>query len=159
MANPKTNAIRILEREKIPCTLHSYDAGDGHIDGRSVAQKTGQDPARVYKTLVTRGHSGGHYVFVLPVEGELDLKKAARVVGEKSVEMLPVADLLKTTGYVRGGCSPIGMKKPFPTVFHQEAAQQPYILVSAGKIGLQIQASAQDLARACGGQFADLLAE
>lgn len=159
MANLKTNAIRILEREKIPCTLHSYDAADGHIDGLSVAQKTGQDPARVYKTLVTRGHSGGHYVFVIPVDRELDLKKAARVVGEKSVEMLPVADLLKTTGYIRGGCSPIGMKKLFPTVFHQEATEQPYILVSAGKIGFQIQASAQDLARVCGGQFADLLAQ
>ena len=157
MANLKTNAIRILEREKIPCTLHSYDAADGHIDGLSVAQKTGQDPARVYKTLVTRGHSGGHYVFVIPVDRELDLKKAARVVGEKSVEMLPVADLLKTTGYIRGGCSPVGMKKQYPTVFHETALDYDTIYISGGRIGAQVELAPRALLELLGASTADII--
>ena len=124
MSTPKTNAMRMLDKEKIPYQMHTYDASDGHIDGAAVARKVGMDPAKVFKTLVTRGHSGSYYVCVLPVERELDLKKAAKVFSEKSLEMIPVAQLLPTTGYVRGGCSPIGMKKRFATVFDELAKQQ-----------------------------------
>ena len=122
----KTNVMRTLEQKKIP-----YDP-NGPIDGVSVAQALGQDPACVFKTLVTRGASGGYYVFDIPVVENLDLKKAARAVGEKSVAMLPQKELLPLTGYVHGGCSPVGMKKQFPTVFHATAADLPAIMVSAG---------------------------
>ena len=111
MAQPKTNAMRMLDKAKVNYTFHEYDHSDGAIDGVAVAAKLGQDPARVFKTLVTQGASRAFYVFVIPVAEELALKAAARAVGEKSVAMLHVADLLKTTGYVRGGCSPVGMKK------------------------------------------------
>ena len=127
MSTPKTNAMRMLDKEKIPYQMHTYDASDRHIDGAAVARKVGMDPAKVFKTLVTRGHSGSYYVCVLPVERELDLKKAAKVFGEKSLEMIPVAQLLPTTGYVRGGCSPIGMKKRFATVFDELAKEQKII--------------------------------
>ena len=150
MSTPKTNAMRMLDKEKIPYQMHIYDASDGHIDGAAVARKVGMDPAKVFKTLVTRGQ---------PVERELDLKKAAKVFGEKSLEMIPVAQLLPTTGYVRGGCSPIGMKKRFATVFDELAKQQKTIVVSGGKIGLQIEARPDDLAKAIGGIFAPIVAE
>lgn len=159
MSTPKTNAMRMLDKEKIPYQMHTYDASDGHIDGAAVARKVGMDPAKVFKTLVTRGHSGSYYVCVLPVERELDLKKAAKVFGEKSLEMIPVAQLLPTTGYVRGGCSPIGMKKHFATAFDELAKQQETIVVSGGKIGLQIEARPDDLAKASGGIFAPIVAE
>lgn len=159
MSTPKTNAMRMLDKEKIPYQMHTYDASDGHIDGAVVARKVGMDPAKVFKTLVTRGHSGSYYVCVLPVERELDLKKAAKVFGEKSLEMIPVAQLLPTTGYVRGGCSPIGMKKRFATAFDELAKQQETIVVSGGKIGLQIEARPDDLAKASGGIFAPIVAE
>lgn len=133
----KTNVMRTLEQKKIPYTPHTYDP-NGPIDGVSVAQALGQDPACVFKTLVTRGASGGYYVFDIPVAENLDLKKAARAVGEKSVAMLPQKELLPLTGYVHGGCSPVGMKKLFPTVFHETAASLPVIMVSAGKLGHQI---------------------
>ena len=120
----KTNVMRTLEQKKIPYTPHTYDP-NGPIDGVSVAQALGQDPACVFKTLVTRGASGGYYVFDIPVAENLDLKKAARAVGEKSVAMLPQKELLPLTGYVHGGCSPVGMKKQFPTVFHATAADPP----------------------------------
>ena len=134
----KTNVMRTLEQKKIPYTAHSYDP-EGPIDGVSVAQTLGQPPERVFKTLVTKGASGAYYVFDIPVAENLDLKKAARAVGEKSIAMLPQKELLGLTGYVHGGCSPVGMKKQFPTVFHETAAEYDTICVSAGKIGYQVE--------------------
>ena len=136
----KTNVMRTLEQKKIPYTAHSYDP-EGPIDGVSVAQTLGQPPEQVFKTLVTKGASGAYYVFDIPVAENLDLKKAAKAVGEKSVAMLPQKELLPLTGYVHGGCSPIGMKKQFPTVLHGSAMQFDTICFSAGRIGLQIEAS------------------
>ena len=141
MAEAKTNAMRMLDRAGIPYRTWSYDHGDGKIDGLSVAAKLGQDPDRVFKTLVTRGASGGYFVFVIPVALELDLKKAARAVGEKSVAMIPVAEINKATGYIRGGCSPVGMKKRYPTVFDRRAESLPTVIVSGGRIGSQLEAS------------------
>lgn len=151
----KTNAMRILEREKIPCQMHRYNAEDGEIDGMSVARKTGRDPARVYKTLVARGASGGVLVFCIPVDAELDLKKAAKAAKEKSIAMLPVAALNETTGYVRGGVSPVGMKKNYPTFLSAEATKHESILVSGGRVGLQIEMAPQDLLRVCRAQLVD----
>ena len=153
----KTNAMRILDREKISYTAHEYEHKDGAIDGVSVAQKLGQDVNAVFKTLVTKGHSGGYFVFDIPVEAELDLKKAARAVGEKAIELVHVKELLGLTGYVRGGCSPVGMKKQFPTVFHEMAEIIPTILVSAGKIGWQIECAPADLIALVGASTADLV--
>ena len=141
MAEAKTNAMRMLDRAGIPYRTWSYDHGDGKIDGLSVAAKLGQDPDRVFKTLVTRGASGGYFVFVIPVALELDLKKAARAVGEKSVAMIPVAEINKVTGYIRGGCSPVGMKKRYPTVFDRRAESLPTVIVSGGRIGSQLEAA------------------
>ncbi len=153
MKKEKTNAMRMLDRAKIDYEQVSYDTQDGHIDGASVAKKMGQNPKQVFKTLVTKGHSGNHFVFVIPVEAELDLKKAAQSVGEKNVEMIPVADLLKTTGYIRGGCSPVGMKKVFRTVIDESALSQPKIFVSGGRIGLQICLAPLDLQKAIAASF------
>ena len=158
MGIPKTNEMRILEKEKISYEMHTYDASDGHIDGAAVARKVGMDPAKVFKTLVTKGHSGNYFVCVLPVEHELNLKKAAKVFGEKSLEMIPVAQINAVTGYIRGGCSPIGMKKNYRTVFDSSAQAQETMVVSGGKIGFQIEAKPDDLLRACGGVYADVLA-
>ena len=154
----KTNVMRTLEQKKIPYTPHTYDP-NGPIDGVSVAQALGQDPACVFKTLVTRGASGGYYVFDIPVAENLDLKKAARAVGEKSVAMLPQKELLPLTGYVHGGCSPVGMKKQFPTVFHETAELFDTICVSAGKIGAQVEVAPADLIALLGAQTADVTAE
>ncbi len=159
MAMPKTNAMRILEKEKIPYEMHTYDATDGHIDGAAVARKVGMDPAKVFKTLVTKGHSGNYFVCVLPVERELNLKKAAKAFGEKSLEMIPVAQINAVTGYIRGGCSPVGMKKNYRTIFDLLAQQQETMVVSGGKIGFQIEAKPDDLLKACGGMYADIVAE
>ena len=152
----KTNVMRILEREQIAFTAHVYDP-DGGIDGMSVAQKLGQDPDRVYKTLVTLGKSRGLYVFVIPVAEELDLKKAAHACGEKSIEMLHVKDLLAHTGYVRGGCSPIGMKKAYPTYVEELAQLCDTLCVSAGKIGAQVELAPDDLVRLCGASYQPLI--
>ena len=142
----KTNAMRLLEAAKIPYIMHTYPHKDGEsVDGVLVAGKLGQPIERVFKTLVTKGTSGDFAVFVIPVGEELNLKKAAKAVGEKSVEMIAVKDLLKTTGYIRGGCSPIGMKKPFQTVVHESALLQDTIIFSGGKIGFQIEMSPHDL--------------
>ncbi len=149
----KTNGMRMLETAKIPYTKHTYETDDGHIDGVSVAKKLGQNPKEVYKTLVTKGHSKEHFVFVIPVEAELDLKKAAKAVGEKNVEMIPVADLLKTTGYIRGGCSPVGMKKLFKTVIDISAEDLEIMYVSGGKIGLQVCLSPIDLKKITNANF------
>ena len=154
----KTNVMRILDQKKIPYTPHTYDP-NGPIDGVSVAQALGQDPACVFKTLVTRGASGGYYVFDIPVAENLDLKKAARAVGEKSVAMLPQKELLPLTGYVHGGCSPVGMKKQFPTVFHETVELFDTICVSAGKIGAQVEVAPADLIALLGAQTADITAE
>ena len=139
MAEAKTNAMRMLDRGKIPYTVHTYDHSDGKIDGVSVAAKVGIEPERVYKTLVTRGSGGGYFVFVIPVALELDLKKAARAVGEKSVAMIRVDEINKVTGYIRGGCSPVGMKKAYPAIFHETALEHETIYISAGKIGAQVE--------------------
>lgn len=155
----KTNAMRILDRTGAAYEIHTYDPADGKIDGSSVAAKLGQDARRVFKTLVTHGKGGGYFVFVLPVNGELDLKKAAAAVGEKSVEMIPAADLCRVTGYIRGGCSPVGMKKLFPTVFHSSASRFDTIIVSGGRIGCQIEAPPAALLSLTRGKTAELLRE
>ena len=154
----KTNVMRTLEQKKIAYTAHAYDP-DGPIDGVSVAAALGQDPAHVFKTLVTKGASGGYYVFDIPVAENLDLKKAAKAVGEKSVAMLPQKELLPLTGYVHGGCSPVGMKKLFPTVFHETAASLPVIMVSAGKLGHQIACDPKALLALVRADTADIITE
>ena len=154
MAQAKTNAQRMLEKEKIPYLAHTYETEDGHIDGVSVAHKMGIDPTVVFKTLVTRGASRGIYVFVVPVALELNLKAAARAVGEKSVEMIAVKEITPLTGYIRGGCSPIGMKKHYPTVVDESARLLKRMIVSAGRIGDQIELAPGDLQKATGCSFA-----
>lgn len=154
----KTNVMRLLDQRKVPYTPHTYPHGDGEApDGVTVARSLGLDPDRVFKTLVTKGASGGYYVFDIPVAATLDLKKAARAVGEKSVAMLPSKELLPLTGYVHGGCSPVGMKKPFPTVFHRSALDQETILVSAGKIGFQVEVRPGDLIALVGAKAEDVV--
>ncbi len=140
----KTNVMRTLDQKKIPYTAFSYDP-NGPIDGVSVAAETGLDAASVFKTLVTKGASGAYYVFDIPVAENLDLKKAAKAVGEKSIAMLPQKELLPLTGYVHGGCSPVGMKKQFPTVFHETVNDLELVAVSAGKIGHQVQVKPAEL--------------
>ena len=152
----KTNVMRTLEQKKLPYTAHSYDP-DGPIDGVSVAQTLGQPPERVFKTLVTKAASVAYYVFDIPVAENLDLKKAARAVGEKSVAMLPQKELLGLTGYVHGGCSPVGMKKQLPTVFHETALLYDTICVSAGKIGAQVECSPQALIALLRAKTADVI--
>ena len=153
----KTNVMRLLDQKKVPYTPHTYPHGDDAVDGVTVAQMTGMDPAKVFKTLVARGASKTPYVFVIPVACELDLKKAAKAVGVKNVEMIHVADINKITGYVRGGCSPVGMKKRYRTVFDASAQNCDTILVSAGRIGWQIEAKPEDLAKVSGAVFADIV--
>ena len=139
----KTNVMRILDQKKVPYTPHFYEEGQGPEGTREygvhVAQALGQDPERTFKTLVARGASGGYYVFDIPTPDSLDLKKAAKAAGEKSVELLAVKDITAVTGYIRGGCSPVGMKKPYPTIFHETALEFETIYVSAGKIGAQVE--------------------
>lgn len=153
----KTNVMRILDQKKVPYTPHAYPAGDAAPDGVTVARLLGQNPDAVFKTLVAKGASGGYYVFDIPVADTLDLKKAAKAVGEKSVAMLPAKELLPLTGYVHGGCSPVGMKKRFTTVFHQSCLDQPAICVSAGKVGFQVEVSPADLITLVGASAADLI--
>ena len=147
----KTNVMRILDQKKITYIPHEYDPGT--TDGRSVAALTGRDPATVFKTLVTVGTSKRNYVFVIPVHLELDLKKAAKAVGEKSIAMIKQVELLPLTGYVHGGCSPVGMKKLFRTVIHESAAELPQMLVSAGRIGAQVELAPADLAKLVRAEF------
>ena len=155
----KTNVMRILEQKKVPYTAHAYPVEDSASDGVTVARMLGQDPDAVFKTLVAKGASGGHYVFDIPVAAALDLKKAARAVGEKSVTMLPSRELLPVTGYVHGGCSPVGMKKRFPTVFHESCLERETICVSAGKVGFQVEVSPRALIALVDGMTADVTAE
>ena len=152
----KTNAMRMLEKLKIPYEYLTYECPE-FVSGISTADITGLPHELVYKTLVTTGKSGEHFVFVIPIEAELDLKKAARAVGEKSVEMLPVKEITKVTGYVRGGCTAIGMKKKFPAVLDESARALDRIYVSGGKIGMQLKLSPEDLRRAAGADYADVL--
>ena len=152
----KTNVMRVLEQHNIPYTAHFYPA-DGPIDGVSVAAFLGQDPEQVFKTLVTKAASGNYYVFDIPVAENLDLKKAAKAVGEKSIAMIPQKDLLPLTGYIHGGCSPVGMKKQFPTVFHEDAVLYETVCVSAGKIGLQAELSPVELMALIGAETADII--
>ena len=151
MSEFKTNVMRILEKAKIDYAAHEYPHGKDAVDGISVAKLLGQNP------FVTKGVSGSYFVFVVPVAAELDLKKAAKSVGEKSVEMIHVKDILKVTGYIRGGCSPIGMKKQYPTVFHESCLNNPNIIVSAGKIGYQIDLDPQTLIEFTKGKCADII--
>ena len=152
----KTNAMRILERNKIPYEAKTYES-DGFIDGVSTADQLGLPHELVYKTLVTVGKTKAYYVFVIPIEEEIDFKKAAKAVGEKSLEMLHLKDLTTVTGYVRGGCTSIGMKKQFPTIIHDAAQSLDEIIVSGGRIGLQLKLKPEDLRKAANAQFADVI--
>ena len=153
----KTNVMRILEQKGIPFTPHTYPHEEGvAVDGASVARSLGQDPECVFKTLVARGASKAIYVFDIPVEDTLDLKKAAKAVGEKSIEMIHQAELLPLTGYVHGGCSPVGMKKQFKTVIDDSAQDLEAMVVSAGKIGFQVELSPADLAGLVRARFAPI---
>ena len=154
----KTNVMRILEQKKIKYTAHSYINTDA-VSGVDVAAALNENPDKVFKTLVTVAKSGKNYVFVIPVAKELDLKKAARAVGEKSIDMLKSKELLPLTGYIHGGCSPIGMKKQFVTVFDKSAENIETIIVSAGKIGYQIELAPKDLIELVGAKTAEITAD
>lgn len=151
----KTNVMRILDKKKIEYRHYCY-VETGETSGEKVAALLGQNPDRVFKTLVTVGKTGEHYVFVIPVNRELDLKKAAKAVGEKSIDMLKAKELLGLTGYVHGGCSPIGMKKFFRTTVHETAKDYETIFFSAGKVGYQVETASENLARVIRLSYADL---
>lgn len=155
MAETKTNAVRIVEAHGIEYRLHTYPCREA-ADGVTVAGMLGVPCERVYKTLVTQGKSGAHFVFVVPVAAELDLKKAARSVDEKAVSMIPVKEINKVTGYVRGGCSPVGMKKQLVTRIDESAVIQERIFVSAGRIGQQMELSPDSIVEITGARYADI---
>lgn len=157
MAQVKTNAMRILDSKNIDFKVSTYDIKDGKIDGVSVAEKIGRDITEVYKTLVTQGSSRTLYVFVIPVAEELDMKKAAKAAGEKSIEMIPVKDITKHTGYIKGGCSPVGMKKLYNTFINNTAEELKTIIVSGGKVGVQIELNPTDLINVVEGKFEDII--
>ena len=152
----KTNAMRILDKNKIPYEIINYEC-DEFIDGLHTAEATGAPVEQSFKTLVMQGKSKQYYVFVLPIAEEVDLKVAAKTVGEKSVEMIHVKDITAITGYVRGGCTPLGMKKQYPTFIHEAAKEQDKITVSGGRLGLQITLSPDDLCRAAKAEYADII--
>lgn len=154
----KTNAVRILDRNKINYELLTYEC-DEFIDGLHTAEKTGAPVEQTYKTLVMQGKSKKYYVFVIPIAEEVDLKAAARSVGEKSVEMIHVKDITAITGYVRGGCSPLGMKKQFPTVIDSTAEVFDQMYVSGGRIGTSVRLNPKDLAHVVRAEFADIIAK
>lgn len=154
----KTNAMRLLERNKIPYEVLNYEC-DEFIDGLHTAEATGAPVEQSFKTLVMQGKSGQFYVYVVPIADEVDLKAAAKAVGEKSVEMIHVKDITKITGYVRGGCSPLGMKKMFPTVIDESAKNFAEIYVSGGRIGLTLKMKPQDLVAVTNAQLVDIQAE
>lgn len=153
MSIVKTNAMRLLDKAGVSYKTHGYDDLDGLIDGISVAGKIGRPPSQVFKTLVTQGASKNYHVFIIPVDYELDLKAAAKAAGEKSIEMIKVSDIVKVTGYIRGGCSPLAMKKQYKTILDSSAADQETIIVSAGRIGSQIELASGDLLYMVGGQL------
>ena len=152
----KTNAARLLDRAKIAYELIPYRVDEEHLAATHVAEQLGEDVAAVFKTLVLRCYRTGHFVCVVPGDHEVDLKAAARISGNKKADLIPVRELLPTTGYIRGGCSPIGMKKPFPTIFHISVLQHSVIYISAGVRGLQIRIAPQDLLRFVGGETAEI---
>ncbi len=152
----KTNAMRFLDKNKIDYTFQTYQC-DEFIDGVHCAEALGQPPDETFKTLVAQGKSGNYYCFLLPVALELDLKKAAKSVGEKSVALIHVKDITKVTGYVRGGCTPIGMKKQFMTVIHESAGNLPLFYISGGRIGTQIRLSPAELAKSINAKFEDII--
>ncbi len=154
----KTNAMRILDKNKIAYTVNSYEC-DEFIDGVHVADKLGQSYEQSFKTIVTVGKSKNYYVFVLPVHREIDLKKAAKCAGEKSVEMIHVKELQGITGYIRGGCTSIGMKKNYPVFIHRSALDFDTIIISGGRIGLQLLLAPQDLAKVTNGSFEEIVAD
>lgn len=152
----KTNAMRILEKEKISFICHTYEC-DEFIDGIQIADMLSLPHEKVYKTLVTIGNSKNYFVFVIPVARELDLKKAAKAVGEKSVSMIHVKDINQVTGYIRGGCTAVGMKKQYVTRLDESARSKDKIYVSGGRIGSQIELKPDDLLKACRGEYADII--
>lgn len=155
-APEKTNVCRLLDAAKIKYEIRTYEP-DATMRGEEIAAILGEDTARAFKTLVTEGRSGEHYVFVIPVDSELDLKKAAKAAGEKSVTMIKQKELLPLTGYVHGGCSPVGMKKQFKTFIHESAETFDHMYVSAGKVGWQIKIAPEDLKKASRSSFADVV--
>ncbi|MDE6377602.1 MAG: Cys-tRNA(Pro) deacylase [Duncaniella sp.] len=152
----KTNAARLLDRAGIPYELIPYTVDPDNLAATHVAEELGEDISRVFKTLVLHGDRVGHIVCVVPGNAEVDLKKAAAVAGDKKVEMIPMKELLPLTGYIRGGCSPIGMKKPFPTFFHSTAGDFDFIYVSAGQRGLQLKINPRQLIDYCGATLSDI---
>lgn len=154
--NEKTNVMRVLEQHKIPYEGHNY-LDSGAVSGMEVASALEETPEMVFKTLVTVGKTGNHYVFLVPVDKELNLKRAASSVGEKSIEMIKAKELLPLTGYIHGGCSPIGMKKQFPTVIHESAAQFEKIFFSGGKIGFQVEVKLEDIKKVLNYELADIV--
>ena len=159
MAEQKTNVMRLLEQKKIKYTAREYPHGDEPVDGVTVAESLGQPVEKVFKTLVARGASKKIYVFDIPVAEELDLKKAAKAVGEKSIAMIHVKEITELTGYVRGGCSPVGMKKQYPTVFHESCLAEDTIMVSAGKIGYQAELAPEELIKLTRASTADIIVD
>ncbi len=154
----KTNVMRVLDGKKISYKSHMYEP-DARLSGEEIAGILGEDADKVFKTLVTQGKTGQYYVFVIPVKAELDLKKADKAVSEKSVSMIPQKELLPLTGYVHGGCSPIGMKKSFPTVIHESASNYEEIFFSAGKVGYQVEVAVKDIEKVVRYTFADVCTE
>lgn len=154
----KTNAMRILDKNKISYEVLQYECSE-FIDGLHVAEKTAAPVAQSFKTLVLKGKSNQYYVFVVPIAKEIDLKKGARVVGEKSIEMIPVKDITAVTGYVRGGCSPLGMKKQYPVIIHETASAYDKIYISGGKIGVTIVLNPSDLVKVINGQYENVVME
>ncbi len=159
MAEKKTNAMRLLDTMKIPYEVRTYEVDEEALDGVHAAMMLDEDPDTVFKTLVTRGDDRQYYVFVIPVKEEIDLKKAARAVGVKSIEMIHVRELLPLTGYIRGGCSPVGMKKQFVTVFDETVLLFEKVFVSGGRRGVQICVTPDDLVRASSGKIAAVIRE
>ena len=154
----KTNVMRVLEQKKVAYKSYSY-AADPTLTGEDIAGILGEEPGHVFKTLVTQGKTGQYYVFVVPVCAELDLKKAAKAAGEKSIDMIKQKELLPLTGYVHGGCSPIGMKKSFPTFIHASAEGLERMYVSAGKVGFQVELAPQDLMKTVRCSLADIICD
>lgn len=152
----KTNAMRILEKEKILFEHYTYECEE-FVDGIQIADMLSLPYVKVYKTLLAQGNSKSYFVFVIPIDKELDLKKAARAVGEKSISMLHVKDINQVTGYIRGGCTAIGMKKQYVTRLDEDAKELTTLIVSGGRLGSQIELSPDDLLKACGGEYADII--
>ena len=154
----KTNAMRILDKNKVPYTVHTYECEE-FIDGVHIADMLGQSYDRSFKTLVAVGKSGSYYVYDIPVDRELDMKKAAKAVGEKSVELIHVKDIYQITGYIRGGCTPIGMKKNYPSVLHSRIMDHETVIISGGRLGSQIEITPADLVRVLRAKVADITAD